>query len=195
MKYTIDMDQYAAENGYYVGLKELKPGINIQAIANFRIAEYFDFRCLPGISFGERQLYFLDEDDQLMYDGKPYLLESSFLELPLLIKYKAHRLNNFRPYLIGGINARYDLGVKKKYDYEEQLIMVSPFDFYTEIGTGMDFYLTYFKFAVEFKYSIGMTDIYRDTDRSGAKPVDFPEYSNIIDGIKSGIFQISFHFE
>ena len=44
----------ALPGAYYVGIKSLKPGINIQAIANLRLGQHWDLRCLPGISFGER---------------------------------------------------------------------------------------------------------------------------------------------
>lgn len=195
MNFQVQQSEFAKENNYYVGVNELKPGINIQAIANLRMGEYFDLRCLPGISFGERQLYFLDQNDSMLYEGKPYQMESSFLELPIAIKYKAKRLNNFRPYLIGGVNVRYDLAVKKEYDQKEQLIMLAPFDFYTEVGGGFDFYLTYFKFGIELKYSLGMTNVFRSTNPAGDPPSDFPVYTDMIDHLRSSIFQISFHFE
>lgn len=195
MNFHVKQSEIAQDSNYYVGLKEIKPGINIQAIANLRLGEYFDLRCLPGISFGERQLYFLNDTNGLIYNGKPYQMESSFLELPISIKYKAKRLNNFRPYLLGGINLRYDLAIKKEYDEKEQLIMLGPLDLYTEIGGGFDFYLTYFKFGIELKYSIGLTNVFRSTNPAGDPPVDFPVYTNMIDHLRSSIFQISFHFE
>jgi Outer membrane protein beta-barrel domain len=195
MDYQIDQSQFALDNNYYTGIKEIEPGINIHAITNLRISEFFDLRCLPGISFGQRQLYFLDDNDSLLYNNTTYQMESSYLELPFTLKYKSKRYNNFRPYLIGGMNLRYDLAVKDKYDFKEQLIMIKPFDIYSEFGGGFDFYLTYFKFAIEFKYSVGMTNIFRTTDPAGETPSDFPQYTNMLDMLKSNIFIISFHFE
>ena len=195
MNYRIEHTQWAKTNNYYVGLREIKPGINIQAISNLRLTEFLDLRSLPGISFGERQLYFVD--DTLGNLGfSPHQIESSFLELPFYIKYKAKRKNNFRPYLIGGIDLRYDLAVKDEYDVKEQLIMLKRFDYYTDFGGGFDFYLTYFKFSVELKYSLGMTDIFKSTNPAGSPPdVPLDVYTNMIDQMKSGIFLISFHFE
>ncbi len=196
MNLQVQQSQSAHDSNFYVGIKEVKPGINIQAIANLRLGKYFDLRCLPGISFGERQLFFLDDTNGYMNEGKAYQMESSFLEVPFSLKYKAKRLNNFRPYLLGGVNFRYDLAVKKEYDKKEQLFMITPFDFYTEIGGGFDFYLTYFKFAIELKYSQGMTDIFRSTTPSGKSPEDdFIRYTNMFDKLRSSMFIISFHFE
>ena len=42
MDYQINQSPYADSNGYYVGIKEFKPGIDIHAIANLRITEFFD---------------------------------------------------------------------------------------------------------------------------------------------------------
>ncbi|MBN2485239.1 MAG: PorT family protein [Bacteroidales bacterium] len=189
----VDDDSYL--NNYYAGVNEIKPGINIHAISNLRLGEFFDLRCLPGISFGERQIYFYDNFDSLLYGKKTYQMESSYLELPFSIKYKAKREYNFRPYLMGGANLRYDLAVKREYDYKEQLIMVNPFDIYAEFGGGFDFYLPDFKFSIELKYGAGMTNIFRSTNPAGESFIDYPEYTDIIDRMKSNIFIISFHFE
>ena len=198
MDYRISLSQEAINDNVYIGLDEIIPGINIHAIANLRLAEYFDLRALPGISFGERYIYFVNTlpvDTSRFYPYKNYKVESSYLEFPLLVKYKSKRLNNFRPYLIGGANLRYDLAVKREYDIEEQLIMIHPFDLYGEIGFGMDFYLTYFKLGTEIKYSFGLTNILDTQDKHGELPVEFEKYTNVIDRITSHMVIISFHFE
>lgn len=203
MDFSVYQSPEALSGPYYAGIKSVQPGINIQAISNLRLAENWDFRALPGISFGERNFYFYKlgvntpdgPQDSMMYGGLPYRMELSFIELPLLFKYKAKRMNNFRPYFIGGGNLRYDLAVKKEYDYKEQLFMVKPMDFYLEVGTGFDFYLTYFKFGLELKYSIGMTNLFRSTNPSGVPPKENTVYTDMLSELKSHIFTISFHFE
>lgn len=203
MDFGLYQSQWAKDNGYYADISTLNPGINIQAIANLRLTEYWDLRSLPGISFGERHVNFIklnageNGGDSIMYDGEPYRMESSFLELPISLKYKAKRMNNFRPYLIGGGNIRYDLAVKRDYNENEQLFMISPLDVYAELGMGFDFYLVYFKFGLEFKYSVGLTNIFRSTNPSGNGPNDenLEPYTNMLDRLNSHIFTISFHFE
>ena len=87
-------------------------------------------------------------------------LESSFLEFPLLLKLKGDRLNNVRPYVIGGFNYRYDLAAKKDFDDEKPVyIRIKRSDLYYELGAGLDFYLPYFKLSVELKMSNGMRDV------------------------------------
>jgi len=198
MDYKITHSNYAVQNGIFVDVKTLSPGINIHAIANLRLAEYFDLRALPGISFGERLISFSDlkNNNQLIYNnGTVYKSNSAYIEMPLLLKYKSKRLNNFRPYLIGGGNFRYDLSVKSGYDYNDQLILIKPFDVYAEMGFGMDFYLVYFKFAIEIKYSLGLTNLIRRTDSNGQIKPEVEIFTKSIDKINSHIVILSFHFE
>jgi len=190
MDYRIRLTQEALNNNVYIGLQQLEPGINIHAIANLRVADDFDLRALPGISFGERAMHFKygTTSDTI------YKAESSYLELPILLKYKSKRLNNFRPYLIGGGNFRYDLAVKGVYS-DEQLLMINRFNIYGEVGLGFDFYLTYFKFATELKYSFGLSNILLRSDKDGNIPSNYAAYTSYIDKITSHMVTLLFHFE
>jgi hypothetical protein len=168
----------------------LKPGINIQIVIDYRPATYFDVRFLPGVSFGQRNLNFYDEDGVLVNDEQQ--LESSFLEFPLLLKAKGMRLNNSRPYLIGGINFRYDLAAKKEYDEQSAVYMrLKKADLYYEIGAGIDFYLPYFKLTIEAKMSNGLRDVLVHDE---PHPY-YPQYVNSIESLKSQMWVLSFHFE
>jgi hypothetical protein len=198
MDYRIKQSAAAKDSNVFVDIKKLSPGINIHAIANLRLAKNFDLRVLPGISFGERFMIFKNikpNSTEVIYDSNGYKIQSSYIELPILLKYKSKRLNNIRPYLIGGGNFRYDLAVKKSYDIHDQLLMINPFDVYAEIGVGSDFYLTYFKLGVELKFSIGLTNILNRTDKHGNIPPEFVRYTSYFDSIKSQMFILSFHFE
>lgn len=175
----------------------LNPGINIQIVTNFRPAKYLDFRFLPGVSFGQRNIryYTIQQTDggdvyESIYNDKQRV-ESSYLEFPFLLKYKGDRLNNIRPYVIGGLNYRYDLAGKKEYDDERPVyIRLKRSDLYYEAGAGLDFYLPYFKFSVELKMSNGLRDVVVHDPAPG-----FPEYANAVEKMKSQIWIIAFHFE
>ena len=177
-------------NNWTAEVVSLKPGINIQIVMDYRPATYFDLRFLPGVSFGQRNLNFYDEEGVLINDKQQ--LESSFLEFPFQIKTKGMRLNNSRPYLIGGINFRYDLAAKKEYDEQSAVYMrLRKVDFYYEVGAGIDFYLPYFKLTIEAKMSNGLRDILVHDE-----PHQFhPQYVNSIESLKSQIWTLSFHFE
>ena len=105
--------EYYQIDSLYPEITILNPGINIQIITNFRLNDHFDLRFLPGVSFGQRVVRYY-KNSVLVNDQQK--LESSYLEFPVLLKYKGNRLNNVRPYVIGGLNYRYDLAGKKEFD-------------------------------------------------------------------------------
>jgi hypothetical protein len=207
MDFNIRSSQMAVDSGIYTEVSQLRPGFHVHALSNLRLANNFDLRFTPGIAFGGiREInYVLTNPNSKLIDPKdiPVRVESNFLEFPLLVKYKSIRLNNFRPYLIGGFNTRLDLAATKKTwgrsRKENNLVLVKPLDFYYEIGTGMDFYLQYFKFAVEFKYSVGLTNVLRTSiTHHGETTVPPPEdavFTNAIDRMYSRMFMITLHFE
>jgi hypothetical protein len=211
MDFHIRQSQTGVDSFIVADIAHLQPGFHVHAISNLRLAESFDLRFTPGISFGgERQIQYSEfrVANRLIDSADiPVIVESNFLEFPLIIKYKSKRLNNFRPYLIGGFNTRVDLAATKKTwgrsKKENNLVLVNPLDFYYELGFGMDFYLQYFKFAIELKYSVGITDVLRTRIRkSGADgtyyvtpPPEDAIFTDVIDRMNSRMFMISFHFE
>lgn len=163
-------------------------GFNISIVSNLRLGEYWDLRFLPGLAFGQRDLeYSVFNKDNGNFDTHVMKIESTFIILPLVFKYKSVRPGNYRAYLIGGINPVYDLASQKEVKAEEKpKIRLKPIDLYYEIGVGFDFYLTYFKLSTEIKYSIGLFDIVQK---------DNTQYTGIIDKMNSRMLTLSFHFE
>lgn len=195
MDFNITPNQaFFASNQILPELTTLNPGINIQIVTNLKPAKYFDLRFLPGVSFGQRVISYYDLTKPV---GSPdYLfgeqrLESSFLEFPLLLKLKGDRLNNIRPYVIGGFNFRYDLAGKKEFDSEKPVYirLVRP-DLYYEAGAGFDFYLTYFKLSIEVKMSRGFSDVLVKESVT-----NYEQYYNAIERMTSQIWILAFHFE
>jgi len=189
MDFNITPSQkFLMADSLYPEVSKLYPGINIQIVTDLRPGKHMDIRFLPGVSFGQRIIRYYK--DQVLYNEQQKL-ESSFLEFPLLLKLKGDRLNNVRPYVVTGLNYRYDLAAKKDYDEDKPVyIRIKRPDLYYEFGAGLDFYLPYFKFSVELKMSNGLSDILvKETDPR------HPEYVNAIQRMKSQIWVLAFHFE
>jgi hypothetical protein len=179
---------YLSADSLYPEVSMLNPGINIQIVTDLHPANHIDIRFLPGVSFGQRNIRYYK--DKVLYNDNQRL-ESSFLEFPLLLKYKGDRLNNVRPYFITGLNFRYDLAAKKEYDEEKPVyVRLKRSDLYYEIGGGLDFYLIYFKFSIELKMSNGLFDVLVDEPASGHE-----QYRNAIDKMRSQMWVVAFHFE
>ncbi|WP_103919450.1 type IX secretion/gliding motility protein PorT/SprT [Candidatus Venteria ishoeyi] len=161
-------------------------GFNLGIVSNLRLAPFLDLRFLPGITFGQRDLEFLVRGKNGFYK-RVMKVESTFLEFPLTLKYKAKRINNYRPYLIGGVNYRLDLAARKEIKEEEKpMILLERDDLYYELGFGIDYYLPFFKFSTEIKYCVGLANIIRN---------DGTEYSRGIEKMVSNLIVVSFHFE
>jgi hypothetical protein len=189
MDFNITPSQtYLASDSLYPEVSKLNPGINIQIVTDLRPGKHFDIRFLPGVSFGQRNIRYYK--NKVLYNDQQRL-ESSFLEFPLLLKLKGDRMNNVRPYVIGGFNYRYDLAAKKEFDDTKPVyIRIKKPDLYYELGGGLDFYLPYFKLSIELKMSNGFGDVLvREISPK------HPEYGNAIEKMKSQIWVISFHFE
>jgi hypothetical protein len=166
-------------------------GFTVGIVANLRLADYYDLRFLPSLSFGERTLNYRF----LKYrSGITDLIEidkntpSTFIELPLHLKYKSKRLNNYRAYVLTGPNLRIDLAseAKKSSDAAEIQVKLNPYDLAYELGVGFDFYFEWFKFGTDLKMSYGLFDVLKRENNI---------YTDGIQTLRSKIFQISFTFE
>jgi len=200
MDFKIKSSQYAVDNDFYGEVSRLSPGFNINIVSNFRLDRHFDLRLLPGVAFGQRKIDYYTMDGRPLPgsgegdDGSaPRLagsqnMESSFIEFPVIIKYKSVRIDNYRPYLIGGLNFRYDLA--RNFSEEDEIFLrLRPFDIYLETGFGIDFYLPYFKFSTELKYAMGFLNMV------DYQPNSQPRYQNALGKLNSHLVILSFHFE
>ncbi|MEZ5082095.1 MAG: porin family protein [Bacteroidales bacterium] len=170
-------------------------GFTVGIVANLRLGTYFDLRFIPSLAFGERNLEYVFRKYRDNIPGSPpdlvYItknIPSTFVELPLHLKYKSKRLGNMRAYLLGGTNVRIDLAsqAKKQKEAADIQVKINATDVYGEIGVGFDFYFEWFKFGTEIKMSYGILDILKKEDNI---------YTDGIDSMRSKIFQLSFTFE
>lgn len=195
MDFTFGRNYNGFNGNYYADQLGLGMGFQVGMISDLRLSEYFNLRCLPSFNFGQRTIqYFSGKSvnvaDEMVQEVK---LESSMLDLPILIKYKAMRLNNTRPYFIAGGSVRYDLATKSKFDDKHPFVLLKPLDFYLEMGFGVDFYLEFFKFSTEIKLSLGLTDILNH--KTNENNPENAVYVNSLRKLNSNILMISFHFE
>jgi len=161
-------------------------GFNVGIISNLRLGEYWDFRFIPQLSFGDRNLEYRYRYNQDTIVGLKKI-ESTIVEFPFYFKYKSERLQNGRAYLLGGLKYTYDMASQeKKKDADLELIKIKRHDYMVEIGFGMDFYFQYFKFAPEIKFSFGYKDL---LDR------DNPFFTDPIQRLTGKVWMVSFMFE
>lgn len=172
-------------------LATLVPGFTVGIISSLRMSDHFALRFLPGLSFGERQMTFnvpvKDINDAYEEKSEYYSVKSTFLDFPLLIKYKAKRINNDRPYVIFGGAYRQDISRTA----QEDLIKLKNGGFYAEVGGGWDHYFPFFRLSVEAKFSFGLNNQLGGVPREPQRQY----YSQSIKSLRSKIFTFAFHFE
>lgn len=190
---------YESEDFIYADVSHIQPGFQVSIVSDLRLNKNWNLRFLPGISFGSREVNYYEYDPvtgpgemvQLGGADNPVALGPGFLDFPLHFKYRSDRVNNYRPYLVGGINFRYDMAAKRAYDVEsDEYLMFKPGDLYIEFGFGVDSYLKYFKFAPELKVAVGLRNLIADEGRT-----PYPQFVTSVDRAMSYIVMLNFHFE
>lgn len=170
-------------------LTTLVPGFTVGIVSNLRLTQSFDLRFLPGMSFGERKLVYNIPVQDVNDAGNRnyYSIKSTFLDFPLLVKYKARRVNNQRPYLIAGAAYRIDISKTGL----EDLVRTKPGSSYLEAGVGWDTYLEFFRLSTELKFSFGLNNVLD----VGPKDTQAQVYTDAVSQLVSNVFTLSFHFE
>ncbi|MBV5348735.1 outer membrane beta-barrel protein [bacterium] len=118
-----------------------------------------------------------------------YSIKSTFLDFPLLLKYKSRKMNNQRPYLIAGGAYRIDISKSG----QEDLVRLKPLSAYLEAGVGWDTYLQFFRLSTELKFSFGLNNVLDNGPREDSSQPQV--YTNAFSKLSSNIFTLSFHFE
>lgn len=143
-------------------------GFNVGLLGNLRISDYFDLRLEPGLSFTKRNLVFpgFDEPKDFLREEK-----STYIHIPLLLKVSTKRLNNFKPFLIGGFSTSFNLASNEDHpeDNETGQFRSTTSNYNYELGFGIDIYLYYFKFTPSIRGVFGLNDeLLRDDDPNSA---------------------------
>ena len=178
---------------------QMTHGFTVGIVGNLRLANHFDLRLIPSLSFGERKIIYqimsLQKDlvsDEITEVPRSITstTHSTFVEFPLQVKFRSKRFYNSAAYIIAGANYKIDMASQKKnYDADSgrpKTLSVNRHDIAAEVGAGFDFYTGYFKMGIELKMSYGLLNVARN---------DNYMFTNSFDSLKNKTFQLSFTFE
>lgn len=169
------------------------PGFVISIVGDMKMGEHFNLRFVPSLAFGDRDLVynletFLDGDTSVFSITKR--VPSTYINLPLELKFKSKRYNNFRTYLLTGVQYTLDLASQAKKrerkSADQKIVKFSQNDIYAEVGVGFDLYNEWFKFGIELKMMYGLMDVLTRENNI---------YTDGIAKLNSKIFQLSLTFE
>lgn len=159
------------------------PGYDIKVIGNLKIGDYWDFRLLPGFSFGQMQMMY--QNTTRTEADAPLKLDYVYGELPFHVRYKSHPYKDMRVYVFGGFKYAFDISSKSRAINTD--FNVSASDYSIEGGIGMQFFFPYFILSPEIKLTKGISNILINNEKKSD--------SGLLQKALSQMLTFSFHFE
>ncbi|MCQ2095100.1 MAG: PorT family protein [Bacteroidaceae bacterium] len=173
-------------NQWFADVPNYDPGFSVGILGELRLHDNIALRAIPTMHFGQKVVRF-----QNARDNSHELLtnKSTYISVPVDLKFSAERFNNYRPYIMAGVNPMFDLTIKK-----QRNIKLKPFDVYLEAGIGCDFYLPFFKLIPEIKFCYGLMNVL-DKKRTDLTDPTRLIYTNSLDNAHSKMIVLSLYFE
>lgn len=174
------------QESWFADVAAYSPGFSVGVLGELYLTQYLALRFVPTMHFGDKQVYFRE---QLGGEVGTQIIKSTYLSLPVDVKYAAQRFNNYRPYLVAGLAPMIDLTVKK-----QKALLVRNLDLALEVGFGCDFYLPFFKLIPELKFCFGLTDLLVK-NRGDLIDKNLLKYTQSLDRASSRMMVLTFYFE
>jgi hypothetical protein len=171
---------------WFATIPDYSPGFSAGLLADLYLNPYMNLRFTPTLHFGDKAFRFVEPGSEQSYRT---VVRSNNLMTPLDVKIRSVRLNNYRPYVIAGAYAAFDLGRKP-----DEAVYLRPLDYGLTIGLGCDFYLPIIKVAPELRFSFGFPDIITH-DRTDLTDNSLRKYSDAIAKGRTRMISLVFHFE
>lgn len=128
-----------------------QPGFCVNGLFDLRLNNYFSLRLSPGMYFGSRDITMKEINSDARERQN---IKSTFVVLPVDIKFNGIRYRNSRPYITAGVMPAFDVAKKRS-----DILQLKTSDIYLSVGFGCDFYLPYFKLNPEIKFCFGLSDM------------------------------------
>ncbi len=161
-------------------------GFSVGVLGEWKMSKHIGLRVVPSLHFGSKHLAFRN-----LRTGKEESqdMKSCYIGVPVDFKFSAQRFNNFRPYVIAGVQPMYDLVTNK-----QTKLRAKPFNFMLEAGLGCDLYMPFFKFIPELKFCFGLGNALNKNRSDLTDPTQLI-YTQSIDRASIGMFVLTFYFE
>lgn len=159
------------------------PGFHLGVISDLRMNEHMTLRFTPTLMFSQRNLQYSFENP--LNDIRK-AIQVANVDLPINIKWRSDRINNYRVYLISGFKYSIDMASQQRVVEDVERVKLMRHDFAYEVGIGMDLYLPFFKLSPELKFSQGIRNL---------MVPETHKFAASILGLQSRSVIISFNFE
>ncbi|MBA4166259.1 MAG: outer membrane beta-barrel protein [Chitinophagaceae bacterium] len=165
-------------------------GIGLEGINNFVISPRFSVRAALSFMLSSKNLEYHLKYPDASIEETPVMIkrvETIACGIPVHLKFRSDRINNFRVYVFGGGKFEFDLASNAKAKKADDLIKLQPYTFGVEAGMGFNFYFPVFILSPEIKISNGLNNLHsRDANL---------KFSSVIDKLNSRMIVFSLIFE
>ncbi|WP_373512096.1 outer membrane beta-barrel protein [Persicitalea sp.] len=167
-----------SDSAYAIG-SPAQPAFRMGFTVNAFLNDRFDIRTTPSVSLYERQVRF-DYPSGAPAGGnnppgnkKIEKRESTWIEIPLLVKYKSMRRVNTRMYLLAGVTLAIETNVKRsRGGGSSNQLDTRTSDFTVDYGVGFEQFFQFFKFAPELRFSHGLVNMLQPGTNSLSVGID-----------------------
>jgi len=153
-------------------------GFHVGLIGTLKLTNFVDLRLLPTILFANKPIHVT-----YTHTKEERNIESTYMHVPLQLKFKSDRIGNFRFYGLAGAKMDYDMSSNSKSRRSDELIKIRGLDYGYELGIGFDFFFSNFVLTPEIKLSQGLRN-------SHFKDQDI-RLSNMVDQLNTRMFVFS----
>ena len=161
-------------------------GFSVGILGDWRITRQLALRVSPGLHFGSKHIGFRNQVDGTRRSQD---LKTTYVAVPVDLKIAAPRFNNYRPYLVGGFSAMYDMTNAKG-----EMLRTKALQTFVQIGMGCDFYLPFFKLNPELKFYFGLGDVLLHQRAELTNPAQ-QIFTQSLSNANSGMVVLTFYFE
>ena len=161
-------------------------GFSVGVLGEWKMSNHVGLRVIPSLHFGSKHIAFRN-----LSNGKEESqdMKSCYIGVPVDFKFSGQRFNNFRPYVIAGVQPMYDLVSNK-----QTKLRTKPFNFMLETGLGCDLYMPFFKFIPELKFCFGLGNMLNKNRTDLTDPTQLI-FTQSIARAAVGMFVLTFYFE
>ena len=168
-------------------------GFSVGVLADLRLSQHLNLRFTPTMHFGAKHLTFYNMTE-LTAEGRLTQLtqdmKTTYMSFPVDLKFSAERWNNYRPYIIAGVNQLVNL-TSKNQDY----LQLKRADTMIEVGLGCDLYLPFFKLIPELKFCYSLTNAIDWRHADELQDTNKRMYANAVKSGQTKMIVLTFYFE
>ena len=157
---TVKSDAFASDTTVAIHSKNataFRMGFTINRTLNSR----FDLRTTPAVTLYDRELTYNGPNGK-----KNKVRESTWIEVPLLVKYKSVRRVNHRMYLIAGTTFGFETNVKNRVKFGDEQLNIRKSDITLDYGVGFERFFEFFKLTPELRFSHGLLNMINKNNSS-----------------------------